>query len=213
MKIDCLCVTTSTREPFKHWVIWNYLKQTHGEKELIVVSDDDDWPDFVTVVRMGINESVPVKRNAALAAANGEAITWFDDDDWQSPQKLSVINKFVDMRTNVGCDKSFFLDISKRKVTNVHTPQLPLFNSIGVYRAALPSFAENMIKYSDTDWLNKLRYRGNYIVDKLLFFWITHNNNMSNPIHKINPIDKLIYSLDSETWQQLRKLEANLNNG
>lgn len=211
MKISCLCITTSKRKTFKNWLLWNYLKQSHYNKNLIVVSDDDDWPEWVEWIYADVNEPIPVKRNMALACADGEAITWFDDDDWQHTNKLKIINDNTELMTMVGCSNSFFLDPLSLQTTSVDTGTIPIFNSLGVMRYGLPAFAESMIKYSDTDWINKLlTYRGAVISETMLFFWLTHRWNTSNPIDRIRPNEKLNYYLDGESWQQLRKLEANL---
>ena len=210
MKIDCLCITTSKRKRFKNWLLWNYLKQNYRDKTLVVVSDDDDWPDWVTFVKTGVEENIPTKRNIALSAARGDAITWFDDDDWQHVNKLAIIADHVAPDTNVGCSRSFFFDLFNHKIARVDLGKKPIFNSIGVARYGLPAFAETKIKYSDTDWLRKLEYRGNYISDTVMSFWITHHNNTSNPIHKIKPSSVMDYYLDGETWLQLKKLRARL---
>src|SRR5690606_18409647 len=213
MKIDCLCITSSKRKRFKNWVLWNFLKQTHFNRELIVVSDDTDWPDWVTVVEVNDKENIPTKRNIALATANGDAITWFDDDDWQHEEKLHVIASKVNYQTNVGCSSSFFYDIMSGKTCNVDIHPMPIFNSIGVMRYGLPAFNERIETGSDTDWLKKLEYRSNFISPTLMFFWILHEQNTTLNRKKINAVDKLQYKFNGETWQQLRKLEASLKIG
>lgn len=213
MKIDCLCITTSSRKRFKNWVLWNYLKQTHYNKELVVVSDDDDWPDWVTVVKVSRKENIPTKRNIALGAASGDAITWFDDDDWQHSEKLHIIASHVDFKTNVGCSNSFFYDTLTSKICDVNIHPKPIFNSIGVMRYGLPAFSERIEIGSDTDWLRKLEYRGNFISHITMFFWLLHGKNTTLNRNKINAVDPMRFNLGAEDWQQLRKLEANLKIG
>ena len=182
--------------------MWNYTKQDHVNRELIVVSDDDDWPEWVTFVRCDSN--IPTKRNLAMAVADGDAITWFDDDDWQHPSKLSIISPHVSIRTTVGCTHSFFYNPLTNLVAAFDGAML--FNSVGVARYGLPAFDESQTVGSDTSWLSKLDYRDKHAVDDLLFFWITHKHNISNPVHRRRPSEKLDYQLDGETWQQLKKL-------
>lgn len=186
------------------------MKQTHANRELIVVSDDTDWPEWVTVVETGVNETIPVKRNIAMASSNGDAITWFDDDDWQHPEKLHIIATHVSFRTNVGCSRSFFYDITSNKICEVNIHPMPIFNSIGVMRYGLPAFNENIVKGSDTDWLKKLSYRGNAINPYPMFFWVVHEHNTTLNREKINASEPA-RGLDGETWQHLMKLNQNLN--
>lgn len=187
------------------------MKQNYLNKKLVVVSDDDDWPEWVDYTYAHIDEPIPVKRNMALSVATGDVITWFDDDDWQHPNKLKIINESVELMTMVGCSRSFFFDPLSYMVTHVDIGTTPIFNSLGLMRYGLPAFAERMVKYSDTDWINKLlNYRGVVISDTLLFFWLTHQYNTSNPINVIRPDEKLNYYLDGETWQHVKKLNLRL---
>jgi len=74
VKISCLAVTN--RHAFRPWLEWNYEKQTYPDKELVIVE--------------GCNDIVEA-RNRALALAKGDAIAWFDDDDWSHPLRLARI--------------------------------------------------------------------------------------------------------------------------
>lgn len=211
MKIDCLCITTSHRKAFKSWLLWNFMKQNYLNKKLVVISDDDDWPEWVDYTYAHVDEPIPVKRNMALSVATGDVITWFDDDDWQHPNKLKIIYENVELMTMVGCGRSFFFDPFSYKVTHVDIGTTPIFNSLGLMRYGLPAFAERMLKYSDTDWMNKLlNYRGAIISETTMFFWLTHKQNTSNPVHLIKPDEKLSYYLDGETWQHVKKLSQRL---
>ena len=95
LAFSCLCVTED-RPDFREWLLWNYRKQDHPHRELVVVDSSDPplrWPDEagLRVVRCDHGTPIPVKRNLAMRHAVGEAITWFDDDDWQHPRKLSLL--------------------------------------------------------------------------------------------------------------------------
>ena len=97
--VSCLCVTED-RPAFAEWVLWNFGKQDYANRELVVVDSSRTGSTFhesdcVRVVSAPPGTSVPAKRNLALSAASGEILTWFDDDDWQHPRKLSLLDMMV----------------------------------------------------------------------------------------------------------------------
>jgi glycosyltransferase involved in cell wall biosynthesis len=92
--ISCLCVTEN-RAAFMPWLLWNYDRQTWPNRELIIV-DSSPAPlacerEDVRVIAAPTGANIPAKRNMALRAAQGEIVTWFDDDDWQHPDKLAIL--------------------------------------------------------------------------------------------------------------------------
>lgn len=202
--VSCLCVTTRSRTKFKEWLLWNYTKQDYADTELVVVSDEDDWPTWVKVIVA--NGNIPQKRNIALDVASGAYVTWFDDDDWQSPHKCSMIAE----RGNVSSTTSFFMDVRTKRIAPVHG-SFPLFNSCGLESACLPRFNEKIDIASDTEWMiDVLDQRKITTISDLMHFWILHGQNHSN--HRVF-IDKHapIANLDEETWLHVKKLEARLN--
>src|SRR5690606_18181691 len=88
--VSCLCVTHE-RPAFREWLLWNFDKQSWPHKELIVVDSSATlaWPERpdLRVIACDRN-SVPLKRNIALDAVSGRYLAWFDDDDWQHPERL-----------------------------------------------------------------------------------------------------------------------------
>src|SRR5690242_11718893 len=92
MTVSCLCVT-ERRPAFIPWLLWNFDRQLYPRKELVIVdsspepfrSDRED----VRVVVAPPGTNVPAKRNLALEAVRGSALAWFDDDDWQHPERLT----------------------------------------------------------------------------------------------------------------------------
>ena len=91
--VSCLCVTEN-RPAFMPWLLWGYDRQSWARRELVVV-DSSAVPleaagrDDVRVIAAPPGTGVAAKRNLAVQEARGEILTWFDDDDWQHPDKVA----------------------------------------------------------------------------------------------------------------------------
>ena len=79
-----------------------------------------------------------------------------------------------------------------------------------------PRFDEEKENASDTKWLHDIEQE-QIIIDELLFFWLSHNKNISNPEKKIigkSSINKLKAKVgkfwgDTDIWlSRLSKQEA-----
>jgi glycosyltransferase involved in cell wall biosynthesis len=94
---------TANRRRFVARAIEQFRAQTYAEKQLIIVEDGgDDCSDLCGSSRIihlrarlygAANKrrlSIGAKRNIACAAASGEIIAHFDDDDWQAPRRLEA---------------------------------------------------------------------------------------------------------------------------
>jgi hypothetical protein len=96
--VSCLMITEG-REHFREFAVEQYCKQTYPHKDFVLVCSPADElfiehalhriPD-ATVVLAPPGSWIPVKRNMALAAATGDVVTWFDDDDWWIARRLEV---------------------------------------------------------------------------------------------------------------------------
>jgi len=87
---------TADRRHFVPEAIRLFLAQDHADKELIVLDDGADAvADLVPAdpriryLREAPRAPVGAKRNRACAAARGEIIVHWDDDDWYAPWRLS----------------------------------------------------------------------------------------------------------------------------
>lgn len=136
------------------------------------------WPQGTSVGR---------KRNLALKEASGEIITWFDDDDWQHPEKLSwLVEALRHGAPYAGSCRAWFVDLMASRCVP-YKGRRQVFNSAGFRRkAVLPfRFPENLGKGSDTSWMRDLAarfYDKAVIIEREdLFFWLCHQNNVSNP--------------------------------
>ena len=86
--------------------VGSVLAQTFEDWELIIVDDgsDDDTPDVIAgfedarirCIRHERNLGVSAARNTGIAAARGEYVTWFDDDDEWLPDALAPLVALLD---------------------------------------------------------------------------------------------------------------------
>jgi FkbM family methyltransferase len=221
---SCLCVTED-RPAFAEWLLWNFDKQDYTARELVVV-DSSDGPSVydglpnVQVVRAPPGTSVPAKRNIALAAAQGEIVTWFDDDDWQHPSKLSLLADALERRQVAGTRRSWFVDLRTGAVAPFALNQGLLFNSAGCRRNLLEGvlFDERRTRASDTPWMLAVRRRARgseALLDTPLFFWLSHSRNLSNPSGRrglTRPLDDVRHAIGKDAWagtdEQLALLRA-----
>lgn len=211
-KISCLCVTEN-RDAFMPWLLWNFDRQTYENRELLIV-DSSLLPRPVEHPRVrwlslppGAN--VPTKRNVALRAADGEYIAWFDDDDWQHPERLERLERQLTQNAGVyaGGSRSYFIDIHSRRARFYDGCGHLIFNGALFRREQVAPIAFNEQRYraSDTCWLGELAERWHPRVDEqaILSLWLSHETNISNPRHKRRfgePLDVLKELVGAELW-------------
>ncbi len=190
-KVSCLCITEN-RQPFMDWLLWSYDRQTYPQRELIVVdSSMEPWNlarSDVRVVPMPAGTNIPAKRNRALSEACGEFIAWFDDDDWQHPERLSRLVQVLEREeaSYAGGTKSFFLDLHGRRAHAYDGFGALIFNTAVFRSTAIQGihFDESRRKASDTHWLREVRRQiGRPVIDEraVLSMWLSHEQNISNP--------------------------------
>jgi glycosyltransferase involved in cell wall biosynthesis len=188
--VSCLCVTADRAE-FMPWLLWNYAKQDHAERELVVVDGSSRPlapPDAaVRVVRCPPGANVACKRNLAVEAARGELLAWFDDDDWQHPRRLSILAAALgDDGVLAGGSRGWFVDLHRGRARPYHARTGVIFNGLAVRRAVLGSvrFDERRERAADTAWVTAIRRetRGRVrVVADVLSCWLCHSGNLSNP--------------------------------
>ncbi len=191
--ISCLCVTEN-RTAFMPWLLWNYDRQSWQNRELVIVDSSAEPVEAgersdIRVVRAASRTTVGQKRNVALEQARGDIITWFDDDDWQHPEKLALLHRALQSgKALAGCTESWFLDFARNRCARYKAAgRRLLFNSIGVRTDIARSvrFPTHVRKASDTRWMQdlerRMKTRGASIKTPL-FFWLCHGKNLSNPV-------------------------------
>lgn len=189
--VSCLCVTED-RPAFMPWLLWSFERQTWPRKELVIVDSSAQFRPMparadVRVLPAPHGSRVPVKRNQALDAARGSVVAWFDDDDWQHPERLEA--SVAVLRGGAPCTGprgSWILDLTNDKVWRFPGfAELMLFNGAAfltqVARSA--TFDPKHRRASDTAWLSALRAsratEGWQPLDLPSFFWLVHGRNLS----------------------------------
>lgn len=211
--VSCLCVTEG-RQAFAPWLAWNFEKQTYREKELVIIDSSVDsaamaaafppvlgvrheWGghdvvevrDNVRVVRAAPGTTIGAKRNMALREASGDILCWFDDDDWQHPNRLSITAQHLTTeRPLVGNHTSYFYNVVTGQVAAHTWSRGVLFNSAGFSKvlARSAAFDELARVGEDTRYMAKILSRASFapvIIDRSpLFFWLSHESNAINTI-------------------------------
>jgi glycosyltransferase involved in cell wall biosynthesis len=105
VKISCLLVTSPVPERFGYLKrsLEAYCRQTHPNRELVVVVDEGapehraaffdtiaacECPD-IEVIELAERRTLGALRNASRAAASGEVLCQWDDDDLYHPERLA----------------------------------------------------------------------------------------------------------------------------
>ena len=188
---------TEGRATFMPWLLWCFDRQAWPTRELVII-DSSEQPvqvaarDDVRVLTVPTRTAVPAKRNIALQEAHGEILTWFDDDDWQHPYKLVwLIEALCGGAPYAGSTSGWFVDLRELRCAPYRGSAGRItFNGAGFRRdAVIPfTFREQIYRASDTHWMRTIaaRYRGQEaLVDRGdLFFWLSHEGNLSNPARK-----------------------------
>jgi hypothetical protein len=221
--VSCLCVTED-RQPFLPWLFWNYDKQDHPRRELVIV-DSSPEPlqapdrDDVRVVSCPSRTIVSRKRNLAIEASRGTAITWFDDDDWQHPEKLSILaGALAGDAPWAGPVDSWFVDLDSGGALAHHAHRHVIFNGLGVRRDALKGvrFEERRRRAEDSAWMLALRCRARcvpVVIAEVLCFWLCHQQNISNPARRYvfpQPLTAVRDAVGPSAWQDTDEQLAGL---
>jgi glycosyltransferase involved in cell wall biosynthesis len=221
MKISILTVTHE-RPEFIPWLLWNFERQIWHDKELIVVDSSDaptisDQPGVTVIHAPGAN--VPAKRNIALDAASGDAITWLDDDDWRHPQSLIRLAAGFSATVAVSGGRwSWFVDLATGRVNRFCDRRGLLFNCSLVETAVAQAvrFDESEARGSDLTWMAEILKRPFAFTYDPLCFFLCHDRNLGNlaSIHhfnrEIDDIKEMVGGVWPGTGRQMAALRRRL---
>jgi hypothetical protein len=195
-----------TKRPFcRDWLEWNVLRQTYRPLELLLIDGTSSESELLPVatpavpfsgdpeilhrvVRAGSALRCGELRNLALAFARGELLCWFDDDDWQHPDKIAWMVRELSRSSEpwVGWDRGWLWDLFRDRVVRITGHGIRVSNGAALYRTEAARLVpyDNGVKASDGRWLVKLgaahRTRGLILTDdRVHSIWTRHGRNTS----------------------------------
>ncbi len=106
--VSCI-MPTHDRRRFVRQAIRYFERQDYPRRELVIVDDGSDRvadavpaDPRIRYLRLHRQFSIGAKRNLACAAARGEIIVFWDDDDWYAPTRLGYqVRPLLDRRVDV----------------------------------------------------------------------------------------------------------------
>lgn len=112
--VSCLCITRG--EPHLLRAVGCFLKQTHPEKELLIVVNDSlperierrlfeliESEKNIRLISRPKEYSLGALRNASIDEAQGRYFCQWDDDDWHHPHRVSTQLNWVETHGVQGC--------------------------------------------------------------------------------------------------------------
>ena len=122
--VSCIMPTYNRRQ-FVSRAIEYFLRQDYPNRELIIVDDGSDpisdllpQMDCIRYVKLDRRATLGSKRNLACQNAMGELIMHWDDDDWHSPNRVSVqVKELIEQESDVcGLRQMLFYDPRSNEV-------------------------------------------------------------------------------------------------
>ena len=142
------------------------LAQTFEDFECLVVDDASPNPAVVPddprvrLLRMDENGGEPVARNAGLAAARGRYVTFVDDDDLYTPDRLAIAIEALGRAPVAVCFRRgldgstggnrVLEGLVHDTILDLMTPQM---GQVAIQRDLAPPFNESFAALTDVEWL------------------------------------------------------------
>jgi len=210
-----ICVTES-RPKFMPWLLWNFNKQTIAHQSHLLIVDSSPRPMVVDQENVTIlhapGANIPQKRNVALHTMVGYegAISWFDDDDWQHPQRLESAQRVLVDDTAVRVSNPIlFYNLLTGQCSEYDSPHHPHFPGFDfVLSENVPLFDESKKRASDDAWVKAMISGGAAIAKTAQVMCLCHTKNISNPVER-RWWGNLKLELDDETKRQIQMLKEN----
>ena len=211
-KISLLTVTHN-RPDFWPWLAYNVNRlEWPGELEWVVVGSGPEDGGLMAEVE-GVTRyidapgaNIPEKRNLAMAEATGDFVAWIDDDDWQHPQRLTILHDLLTEAGAAGSTFVWFVDVARqRHQVRRFRLKRPLFNSLLVrsdVATAVP-FDTGVAQGSDIEWTKRVLAAGSAVYRPPLTFLLCHNANIGNrrTRRQFNrPLDDIRQMIGREAW-------------
>lgn len=163
--IFTVIVPTYQRPELLAETVRSVLQQTVEDFECLVVDDASPQPaevpddPRVRLLRMSENRGEPAARNAGLAAARGRYVTFLDDDDLFTRDRLAIALEGLEQAPVALCWRRGLDGSSgtpRRLDGDVYDTILdemtPQMGQVAIERAVAPSFDERFAALTDVEW-------------------------------------------------------------
>jgi hypothetical protein len=186
--VSCLCVTHS-RPEFMPWVVHQFEKQqAKCFAELVIVQSGTEQKNLTTGRIRHVQRSyggISAKREEALVITDAPFVTWFDDDDWQAPDKLARgLASMGESTSAVGARHAYMYSIESGQASLYESTYEPIIFNSAVYRKnSVPqNFDSTKITGEDTEWCERwLKTRPSYVtLGEPTHAWLCHGRNIVN---------------------------------
>lgn len=220
--VSCLMVTRG--RPRLAWqAIRCFLRQSHGARELLIVSDDPDDVLERAVRRLshplirwlGLpDDGLPLGalRNRAVAESRGRWICQWDDDDLSHPDRLALQLQAIQRAGSTACVLSRTLIWWPHLMRLGVGPRRACENTLICRRSRLPSYPA-LRRGEDTPVVVELAQRGQLIALDLprLYVYVAHGRNTFDAPHFDNFWQTCLLRWEGDQGRtRLRELEDEL---
>lgn len=187
------CVTN--RPECAEWLAWNVSKQTYVHTEVLLITPLADYRDdlwfFHTYRRLSHREGPCGElRNLVLEYARGEYLVWFDDDDWQHPQRIEWLVEAMEQTSEpwAGWDRGYCYDLMRDGAFGLRQgvkKASRVINGATIYRTDAVRdvpYREDVKMASDGLWIASLMEKHStfgyrLIDDRVHAIWMRHDGN------------------------------------
>ena len=162
-------VPTYDRAEFLGEALASLRQQTFGDFECVVVDDASPRPAAVPsdprfrLLRRTTNGGCAAARNSGLSAASGRFVTFLDDDDLYTADRLASAREALEDAPVVVCWRSGAKGLPHRErplegdVADIILDQMtPSLGQVAVARSLASPFDERLPALEDVDWLLRL---------------------------------------------------------
>lgn len=197
-------IAVTNRPLFTPGLLKMFEAQTYPNLELILVDGseggrcidralgDIDWLGFnrqFQYIQVKPSAPVPAMRNIGMELANGEFMTWLDDDGWHAPHHIETVLGFLESEKAdaAGIQGLYWTDLNGDFFHYRGTPNFPISGSMVWHRRCFEKFKfdTGKRKASDHYWINAIRMdkelRVVSVDDLTVCVAVSHGFNHSNP--------------------------------
>lgn len=128
--VSCI-MPTKDRKQWVPQAIEYFLRQDYPNKELVISDDGEDLKKLipknaaVRYYRPTGQHTLGQKRNMCIAAAKGDLIMHWDDDDWYRADRISLQVAALGAAPICGLDTVLFYDLPSKMAYTYHFPNRP----------------------------------------------------------------------------------------